>query len=145
MGLTEIWTYRETTWSTENLVGFSVEATDGGIGKIDEATNEVGASYIVVDTGPWIFGKKVMLPAGVINRVDREEETAYVDRTKEQIKNAPEFDPDDYRSERYRGEVGSYYDRGGAGGRDQEFRERGGRVTPGRRYSNNGTYRSRHS
>jgi hypothetical protein len=119
MGLMEIWTYRETTWSTENLVGFSVEALDGGIGKIDEATNEVGASYIVVDTGPWIFGKKVMLPAGVINRVDREEETVYADRTKEQIKNAPEFDPDDYRSERYRGEVGSYYDRGGAGWRDQ--------------------------
>ena len=119
MGLMEIWTYRETTWSTEKLVGFSVEALDGGIGKIDEATNEVGASYIVVDTGPWIFGKKVMLPAGVINRVDREEETVYADRTKDQIKNAPEFDPDDYRSERYRGEVGSYYDRGGAGWRDQ--------------------------
>ena len=119
MGLMEIWTYRETMWSTEKLVGFSVEALDGGIGKIDEATNEVGASYIVVDTGPWIFGKKVMLPAGVINRVDREEETVYADRTKEQIKNAPEFDPDDYRSERDRGEVGSYYDRGGAGWRDQ--------------------------
>ena len=119
MGVMEIWTYRETTWSTEKLVGFSVEALDGGIGKIDEATNEVGASYIVVDTGPWIFGKKVMLPAGVINRVDREEETVYADRTKEQIKNAPEFDPDDYRSEQYRGEVGSYYGRGGAGWRDQ--------------------------
>ena len=119
MGVMEIWTFRETTWSTEKLVGFSVEAVDGGIGKIDEATNEVGASYIVVDTGPWIFGKKVMLPAGVINRVDREEETVYADRTKEQIKNAPEFDPDDYRSEQYRGEVGSYYGRGGAGWRDQ--------------------------
>jgi hypothetical protein len=119
MGLMEIWTYRETTWSTEKLVGFSVEAVDGGIGKIDEATNEVGASYIVVDTGPWIFGKKVMLPAGVIDRVDREEETVYVDRTKDQIKNAPEFDPDDYRSDRYRSEVGSYYGRGGAGWRDQ--------------------------
>ena len=103
MGLMDMWTYRETTWSTEKLVGFSVEAVDGGIGKIDEATNEVGASYIVVDTGPWIFGKKVMLPAGVINRVDREEETVYVARTKDQIKNAPEFDPDDYRSDRYRG------------------------------------------
>ena len=98
----DIWMYRETTWSTENLVGFSVEALDGGIGKIDAATNEVSASYIVVDTGPWIFGKKVMLPAGVINRVDRDEETVYVDRTKEQIKNAPEFDSDDYRSDRYR-------------------------------------------
>ena len=38
MGVMEIWTFRETTWSTEKLVGFSVEAVDGGIGKIDEAT-----------------------------------------------------------------------------------------------------------
>ncbi|MBD0291736.1 MAG: PRC-barrel domain containing protein, partial [Thermoleophilia bacterium] len=46
-----------------DVVGFSVEATDGGIGKVDEATYDVGQSYLVVDTGPWIFGKKVLLPA----------------------------------------------------------------------------------
>ena len=38
-----------------------MEATDGSIGKVDEATSEGGSSYIVVDTGPWIFGKKVQL------------------------------------------------------------------------------------
>ncbi len=37
-----------------DLTGFSVEATDGGIGKVDEATYETSRSYIVVDTGPWI-------------------------------------------------------------------------------------------
>ena len=47
------------------IAGYSVEAIDGGIGKVDEATYDVGSSYIVVDTGPWIFGKKVLLPAGV--------------------------------------------------------------------------------
>ena len=58
------WSYREKSGMTAqggvNLVGHNVEATDGGIGKVDEATNEVGSSYIVVDTGPWIFGKKVL-------------------------------------------------------------------------------------
>jgi hypothetical protein len=24
----------------------------------------------VVDTGPWIFGRKVLLPAGVVERID---------------------------------------------------------------------------
>ena len=66
------------------IAGYSVEAIDGGIGKVDEATYEVGSSYIVVDTGPWIFGKKVLLPAGVIDRVDSAEETVYVNRTKDQ-------------------------------------------------------------
>ena len=66
MAMVEIWTYRETDWPTRNLMGFSVEAIDGSIGKVDEASNDVGAAYLVVDTGPWIFGKKVMLPAGLI-------------------------------------------------------------------------------
>jgi hypothetical protein len=118
MATIEIWSFRETAWSTENLIGFKVEAIDGGIGKIDEASTDVGASYIVVDTGPWIFGKKVMLPAGVINRVDRDEEIAFVNRTKDQIKNAPEFDPDAYSAESYRGKLGSYYSEGGSGWRD---------------------------
>jgi hypothetical protein len=114
----DIWTYREQTWATSDLTGYSVEAIDGSIGKIDEASNEVGAGYIVVDTGPWIFGKKVMLPAGVISRVDPEEKKVFVNRTKDQIKSAPELDTDRYRDETYRGELGSYYGQGGPGWRD---------------------------
>ena len=113
MATTDIWTYREQMWGTTNLVGYSVEATDGGIGKVDEATNDVGASYIVVDTGPWIFGKKVMLPAGVIDRIDSDAEAIYVNLTKDQIKNAPEFDEAAYQDEAYRSELGGYYGRGG--------------------------------
>jgi len=92
-----------------NLVGFEIEATDGGIGKVDEATYDIGASYVVVDTGPWIFGKKVMLPAGVVQRVDLDTETIFVDRTKDEIKNSPEFDENMYRDESYRSQLRSYY------------------------------------
>ena len=46
---------------------FPSRRLDGSIGKVDDATNDVGGSFIVVDTGPWIFGKKVLLPAGVIS------------------------------------------------------------------------------
>ena len=66
-----------------------------GIGKVDEATHETGGSFIVVDTGPWIFGRKVMLPAGVIRDVDLHSEMVFVDLTKDEIKNAPEFDEED--------------------------------------------------
>jgi hypothetical protein len=92
-----------------DLTGFSVEATDGGIGKVDEATYETSRSYLVVDTGPWIFGKKVLLPAGVIQRVDLDSETIFVNRSKDEIKNAPEFDETTYREEAYRSQVGDYY------------------------------------
>jgi hypothetical protein len=91
------------------LVGFEIEAIDGGIGKIDEATYDVGSSYVVVDTGPWILGKKVMLPAGVIQRVDLDSQTVYVDRTKDEIKDSPEFDEAMYEGDEYRTRLGSYY------------------------------------
>lgn len=110
---TDLWSYRETTIGTTDLTGYKVEALDGSIGSVDEASNEVGASYLVVDTGPWIFGKKVMLPAGVIDRVDQDEEKIYVNRTKDEIKDAPEFDESRYRDEPYREELGGYYSRGG--------------------------------
>ena len=93
---TDMWTYREDTVAPgdapRNVVGHGVEATDGSIGKVDDATYEVGSSHLVVDTGPWIFGKKVMLPAGVIQSVDHEAEKIMVDRSKDEIKNAPELD-----------------------------------------------------
>ena len=113
---TDMWTYREGVAtagvSPRNVVGYGVEATDGSIGKVDDATYDVGSSYLVVDTGPWIFGKKVLLPAGVVERVDLDAETVFVNRTKDEIKNAPEFDADELRDdEDYRGRVGSYYDR----------------------------------
>ena len=121
MATASIWTYRESSWVDTDLTGYKVDAVDGSIGKIDEASNKVGSSYIVVDTGPWIFGKKVMLPAGVIRDIDPDSETVFVSRTKDQIKDSPEFDQDKYRDDSYRSSVGGYYDRGGPGYRDDDL------------------------
>jgi hypothetical protein len=107
---TRMWVWRSDLVETASIEGFSVEATDGSIGKIDQATTDVGSSYIVVDTGPWIFGKKVLLPAGMIERVDRDDETVFVGLTKEQIKNAPEFEETTYRDDAYRSSLGTYYE-----------------------------------
>jgi hypothetical protein len=118
----DIWSYREQGASAADVgmdvAGYSVEALDGGIGKVDEATYDVGSSYIVVDTGPWIFGKKVLLPAGVIDRIDMEDETIHVRRTKDQIKDAPEMSESTYRDEAYRSDVESYYGPEGRGFKD---------------------------
>jgi hypothetical protein len=104
----DLWTYPETVGRLD-LTGFEVEAADGSIGKVDETTQDVGESYLVVDTGTWIFGKKVLIPAGLVERVDRDEEKIWVDRTKDEIEQAPEFDKDNYDSADYRSAVGGYY------------------------------------
>ena len=111
---TDPWTYGDVDTlgvdpTRMDLTGFSVEATDGSIGKVDEATYETSRSYIVVDTGPWIFGKKVLLPAGVVERIDLDSETVFVSRTKDEIKNAPEYDEERRDDPAYRGELGTYY------------------------------------
>src|SRR5881396_4294935 len=108
MTVAEIWTLSVAGSPTVDLSGFKVEAIDGSIGKVDAATYEAGGSFIVVDTGPWIFGKKVLLPAGVIRDIDPDTETIFVDLTKDEIKNAPEFDADRYRDESYRNKLSGY-------------------------------------
>jgi hypothetical protein len=110
MAVVELWTFTPgIDLSSVDLTGYKVEATDGGIGKVDEATYEAGGSFIVVDTGPWIFGKKVMLPAGMIREVDLDTETIFAGLTKDEIKDAPEFDEQTYRDQTYRNQLGQYY------------------------------------
>ncbi|MER5887658.1 PRC-barrel domain-containing protein [Streptomyces sp. NPDC001941] len=107
-----IWAYPEAAAYRpgSNLVGYKVEATDGSIGKVDKQSEEVGSSFIVVDTGVWIFGKHVLLPAGIITRIDPQEKKIFVARTKAEIKDSPEFDVDKHVGDpTYHEQVGGYY------------------------------------
>ena len=109
----DAWSYRASAGrsaQSADIVGYEVHATDGQIGKVDEASYDVGTSRIVVDTGPWIFGRKVLLPAGTIDRVDDAPERVYVDLTKDQIKASPELDEGTtWEDPAYRNRVSGYY------------------------------------
>ena len=95
-----------------DVTGFDVEASDGHIGTVDESTMAPGATCLVVDTGFWIFGKKRMVPAGVIRAVDVDEKKVFVAMTKDEIKGAPDYDHEHHRRDEpgYHDEVGRYYD-----------------------------------
>jgi hypothetical protein len=58
---------------------------------------------------PWIFGRRVLLPAGTVQRVDRDERKVYVDRTRQQIKDSPEYDKETFSTPQHREQVGTYY------------------------------------
>ena len=115
MSTSDLWTYESTTWRGEDFVEYDVEALDGSVGSVDEATYEIAGSYLVVATGSWIFGKKALLPAGVVERIDPTQKKVFVNRTKDEIKNAPEYDESRFQSDVYRAELGRYYGPGGAG------------------------------
>jgi hypothetical protein len=108
----DAWNYRESLHrgaDAGSLVGYQVCATDGDIGKIDETSDDVGTNRIVVDTGPWIFGRKVVLPAGTVQRVDDDDRRVYVDLTKDQIKNSPELDESATDDAAFRDRLDTYY------------------------------------
>jgi hypothetical protein len=96
---------------TGELVEFKVEATDGSVGRVMDAKYQNGQSYLVVDTGGTLLSKQVVLPAGVVDRVDRDSSTIYIDRSKDEIEGAPEFDEERYRDAAYREELSRYYRR----------------------------------
>ena len=103
--------------STEDLTEFSVHALDGSLGAVDAATYDLPTNYLVVDS-PHCGGKKVVLPASVIDRIDAVGKAIYVHRMKDEIERAPEFDEARFQSPASRAELGRYYGPGGAGHRD---------------------------
>src|SRR3954465_86170 len=72
----------------DDLHGFKVEATDGSVGKVMEASRQAGGTYLPAAPGGTIFSKRVRLPAGVVDRIDRDGSTVYVSRTTDEIKAA---------------------------------------------------------
>ncbi|MEM1251910.1 MAG: DUF2382 domain-containing protein [Cyanobacteria bacterium P01_H01_bin.21] len=67
------------------------------VGSVQDAlfeTNTGTIRYLVVDTGFWIFGKKVLLPIGLAH-FDYDKDRIYVDGlTKEQVEGLPEYNDD---------------------------------------------------
>ncbi|MFE3762053.1 PRC-barrel domain containing protein [Streptomyces sp. NPDC059104] len=107
-----VWNYQSASGhlAGTDLTGYGVEADDGHIGKVDKHSDEVGDAYLVVDTGVWIFGKEVLLPASTVVRIDHEDRKVFVGRTKDQIKAAPEFHSDKHLGDAgYREALGTYY------------------------------------
>jgi hypothetical protein len=105
--MSNTWRYRDEAWSeTGTLVGYDVEATDGSIGEIDEATSETDRSYVVVDTGSWISGEKRLIPAGLVTGVDHDAKTVAVTVSKDQIRAAPDYEE---FAEESRKEYSDYY------------------------------------
>jgi len=76
----------------QDYAGYKVVANDGEIGHIDSFAIAPDESHLVVDTGGWLFGRMSVIPAAAVRVVNAEAKTVQVDLTKQQIKDAPEYD-----------------------------------------------------
>lgn len=108
----DLWQYRESMRFAAkgvDLSGFDVVGKDGAIGTVDRASNDVRTNYIIVDTGDWLDGRQVMLPAGTVTRIDTAARTVHLDATRDDVRAAPPFDPHDKGKASFQDALTGYY------------------------------------
>jgi hypothetical protein len=81
--------------SLKDLRGYRIHATDGEIGQIDDFYFDGRAwviRYLVVDTGDWLTGRRVLLSPVALEGVERTGQAVRVKLTREQVQNSPHID-----------------------------------------------------
>jgi uncharacterized protein YrrD len=98
--------------STDEVKGYSIHAIDGEIGDvedfiIDDSTWKL--DFLVIDTGNWFPGKKVLIFPNLIKVIKWETSTVIVDATVSSIKNSPVYEHDQPINELYETNLTDYY------------------------------------
>jgi uncharacterized protein YrrD len=91
--------------STKHVIGYHIHATDGEIGHVKDFIiddQNWTLSYLIVDTGAWLPGKKVLISPKWIKSINWVDTSVYIDRTRESIKNSPEPDSSEAGSRDYK-------------------------------------------
>ncbi|MFA5864854.1 MAG: PRC-barrel domain-containing protein [Phycisphaerae bacterium] len=94
------------------LIGYAIRATDGEIGKVDDFyfdDQEWTIRYLVVDTGPWLTGRKVLLLPSCLGLPNWEGKVLPVNVTMERIKDSPDIDTRKPVSRQHETELHDYY------------------------------------
>lgn len=100
--------------SSREVLGYSIEASDGDIGQIEDLIVDTRAwriRHFVIDTRKWLPGKQVITDIDWIEDFDWAGRKAAIDHTKDDIKDAPEFDPSAPVNREYEERLYDYYGR----------------------------------
>lgn len=106
----------------KELEQYTIGATDGDIGQVKDFYFDDQAwvvRYLIVDTGSWLSGRKVLISPISLCKPDWAAHTLPVAINQEQVKNSPDIDTDQPVSRQHEMQYFSYYDYpyywGGAG------------------------------
>lgn len=100
--------------STDKVTGYSIKASDGDIGEVEDFIiddTSLELKYMVIDTGKWFPGKKVIISPKWIKEIKWDTSEVVVNATVDQVKNCPEYDVSKYISEEYERSLTNYYGR----------------------------------
>jgi len=96
----------------KELLGFVVEGTDGSIGRIHDLyfdDRDWTIRFLVVETGTWLEGRKVLISPVAINETDWVRRLLPASVTREQVKNSPDIDTQKPVSRQHEVENYAYY------------------------------------
>ena len=77
------------------IKGYAIAATDGRLGTVSDFLFDDASwlvRWLVVDTGKWLSGRKVLLPPSVLGHIDPNGNEFAVSLTMQQVKDSPDID-----------------------------------------------------
>jgi len=102
--------------STREVHGYRIRATDDEIGHVDDFLvddRDWVIRYLVVDTGHWLPGRKVLIPPDWVTDVRWEERHVWVNVPRQAIEDSPPYDPSQPLDRRYEEQMHGHYGRSG--------------------------------
>jgi sporulation protein YlmC with PRC-barrel domain len=81
--------------SVKDLRGYTIQATDGEIGKVYDFYFDDDSwtiRYLVVETGSWFSGRQVLISPVALGKPDVDTEIFPVNLTRDQVENSPDVD-----------------------------------------------------
>lgn len=82
--------------SLNTMIGFTIETNDGAIGTIfDFLLNDSdwNIRYIIVDTGTWLPGQKVLIAPNFVSLISNDKKLMQLTISREKVKHAPAYNP----------------------------------------------------
>jgi uncharacterized protein YrrD len=82
-------------YNINSLIGFTLGATDGEIGKVEAFyfdDHSWTIRYLVVKTGSWLFGRKVLISPQAINKTAWDSMSFPVNLSMDQVRHSPDID-----------------------------------------------------
>jgi hypothetical protein len=91
------------------LIGYRVVGTDEEIGAVADYVDANDQPAFVVDTGAWVVGQRILLPAGAVESIDHAARAIRVDRSGTEVRDAPPYEVSTGESEEFRNRLTHYY------------------------------------
>ena len=100
--------------SVNEVIGYYIQARDGDIGHVEDfivETETWAVQYMIIDTGNWLPGKKVLIAPHWVQAIDWNETKVFIDLTQHTIEKSPEYDPSEPVNRDYENRLFDYYGR----------------------------------